>query len=80
MNSWNDMRDSKSRFETKVRENLPSQLLDIDRDSCHYMHNIAMFYENIQKCFGKLFSDIHVDFFTTVTLVMYWLVFAISYP
>ena len=22
-----------------------------------------MFYENIQKCFGKLFSDIHVDFF-----------------
>ena len=81
MDSWNEMRDSKSRFEIKVRENLTSQLLDIDRDSCHYVHNIAQcFTKPFENVLESVFSDIHVDFFTSVTLVVYWLVFATSYP
>ena len=62
MNSWNDMRDSKSRFETKVRENLPSQLLDIDRDSCHDMHNIA-------QCFTKTFKNVLESYLAIFTLI-----------
>ena len=74
MNSWNDMRGSKSRFETKVRENLPSQLLDIDRDSCHYMHNIA-------QCFTKTFKNVLESYLAIFTLIFLqqWLSWCIGW-
>ena len=41
MDSWNVMRGSKNGLEKQIKENLQPNLLDIDRDSCHHMHNVA---------------------------------------
>ena len=64
MDSCNVMRGSKNGFETKIRENLLSHLLDIDGDSYHHVHNIAKcFKKPFEKFLESLFSDVHIDFY-----------------
>ena len=81
VDSCNIMLGSKNGFETKIQENLASHLLDIDGDTCHHVHNIAKYFTKPFKKFWKVYLVIFTLIFSTaVTLVKYWLVFAMSYP
>ena len=63
-NSCNVMQCSNNGFETKIQDNLASHLLDIDRDSCHHVHNIAKcFTKPFEKFLESLFSDIYTHFY-----------------
>ncbi|XP_055031854.2 uncharacterized protein [Misgurnus anguillicaudatus] len=62
MDSCAVMRGSKTGLETRVRHNHCPQLLDIDGDSCHHIHNASKrFYSPFNGHLEQLFSDLHVD-------------------
>ncbi|CAL4093635.1 unnamed protein product, partial [Meganyctiphanes norvegica] len=50
MDSCNVMRGCKSGLETRIREKFAPNLLDIDGDTCHHVHNAA-------KMFSKTFDN-----------------------
>ena len=61
MDSCNVMRGSKNGVEQKLREKVP-QLLDIDGDSCHHIHNAAKkfcapFTYHCEGLFKDIFND-----------------------
>ena len=63
MDSCSVMRGSKSGFEVKLRENVASDLTDIDGDACHCIHNASKkFTEIVNKHLEILFWDIYNDF------------------
>lgn len=49
MDSCAVMRGSKSGLETRVRHNHCSELLDIDGDSCHHMHNASKRFSSASR-------------------------------
>ncbi|KAL3066168.1 hypothetical protein OYC64_016169 [Pagothenia borchgrevinki] len=62
LDSCNVMRGSKSGLETRIRDKHCQNLLDIDGDSCHHIHNAAKkfaapFCHNLEQ----LFTDLHTD-------------------
>lgn len=61
MDSCAVMRGSKTGLETRIKRYCPN-LLDIDGDSCHHVHNAA---KKFSEAFGgnleRLFSDLQVD-------------------
>ena len=63
MDSCSVMRGSKGGLETLIRERKAPQLLDIDGDSCHHLHNAS---KQFCSAFGgeveKLLNDLHTDF------------------
>ncbi|XP_073710036.1 uncharacterized protein [Misgurnus anguillicaudatus] len=62
MDSCAVMRGSKTGLETRVRHNHCPQLLDIDGDLCHHIHNASKrFYSPFNGHLEQLFSDLHVD-------------------
>lgn len=62
MDSCAVMRGSKSGLETRVRHNHCPELLDIDGDSCHHMHNASKrFSSAFNGHLEQLFSDLHTD-------------------
>ena len=50
MDSCGVMRGVKNGFETKLRDQVAPNLLDVDGDACHHIHNAA-------KKFTKYFID-----------------------
>lgn len=55
------MRGSKTGLETRVHQHCPN-LLDVDGDSCHHIHNAAKkFSEGFDGYLERLFSDLQVD-------------------
>ena len=62
MDSCNVMRGSKNGVEQKLRGSAP-QLLDVDGDSCHHIHNATKRFCSVfdYHCEG-LFKDLHSDF------------------
>ena len=62
MDSCNVMRGSKSGVETRIRSGKAPQLLDVDGDSCHHMHNACkQFCKPFDNWAEYLQSDIHND-------------------
>ena len=62
MDSCAVMRGSKTGLETRVRHNHCPELLDIDGDSCHHIHNASKrFSSPFNGHLEQLFSDLHVD-------------------
>ncbi|CAL8275198.1 unnamed protein product [Boreogadus saida] len=62
MDSCAVMRGSKTGLETSVRHNHCPELLDIDGDSCHHIHNASKrFSSPFNGHLEQLFSDLHVD-------------------
>ena len=62
MDSCNVMRGRKGGVEAKLREKCP-QLLDIDGDSCHHIHNVAKrFCKPFESFVESLFNDLFNDF------------------
>lgn len=62
MDSCAVMRGSKKGLETRVRQNHCPNLLDVDGDSCHHIHNAAkVFAAPFSNHLEKLFSDLHTD-------------------
>lgn len=56
------MRGSKMGLETRVRQKHCPNLLDVDGDSCHHIHNAAkVFSAPFSNHLEKLFSDLHTD-------------------
>lgn len=59
--STNYMRGKKSGLEKRLRDKAP-QLLDIDGDICHHVHNtVGVFCKPFEKFVEKLIDDIHWD-------------------
>ena len=59
--SANYMRSKKSGLETKLREKAP-QLLDINGDLCHHIHNpVKQFCSPFNNFVEKLLDDLHTD-------------------
>lgn len=55
------MRGSKTGLETRIQQYCPN-LLDVDGDSCHHIHNAAKkFSEAFDGNLERLFSDLQVD-------------------
>ncbi|KAL6473257.1 hypothetical protein MHYP_G00194450 [Metynnis hypsauchen] len=55
------MRGSKTGLETRIHQHCPN-LLDVDGDSCHHIHNAAKkFSEGFDGYLERLFSDLQVD-------------------
>ena len=62
MDSCNVMRGSKSGLETRIRGTHCQNLLDVDGDSCHHIHNAAkQFAAPFGHHLEQLFSDLHTD-------------------
>lgn len=62
MDSCNVMRGSKAGLEIKVRTEKAKQLLDIDGDSCHHIHNASKkFCKPFDNHLESLFTDLHND-------------------
>ena len=62
MDSCNVMRGSKSGVETRIRSGKAPQLLDVDGDSCHHIHNACkQFCKPFDNWAEYLQSDIHND-------------------
>lgn len=62
MDSCAVMRGSKTGLETRMHQYCPN-LLDVDGDSCHHIHNAAKkFSEPFDSYLEKLFSDLQVDY------------------
>ena len=65
------MRGVKSGLEARVREIAP-QLIDIDGDACHHMHNIVKnFTKHFNSNLEKLFREIYRDFKLSANSVDY---------
>lgn len=62
MDSCNVMRGSKSGLETRIRSKYCQNLLDVDGDSCHHIHNAAkQFAAPFGHYLEQLFTDLHTD-------------------
>ncbi|KAI0224220.1 hypothetical protein LSAT2_024763, partial [Lamellibrachia satsuma] len=62
IDSCNVVRGSKSGVETSIRISKAPQLLDVDGDSCHHMHNACkQFCKPFENWTEHLQSDIHND-------------------
>jgi len=62
MDSCSVMRGSKNGVETRIRNSKAPQLLDVDGDSCHHMHNACkQFCKPFENWVEYLQSDIHND-------------------
>lgn len=62
MNLYAVMRGSKSGFETSIHENVCPQLVDVDGDSCHHIHNCCKkFCKPFENHVENLFHDLHTD-------------------
>lgn len=62
MDSCRVMRGSKSGLETRIREKHCQNLLDVDGDSCHHIHNAArQFAAPFRHYLVQLFTDLHTD-------------------
>lgn len=62
MDSCGVMRGSKMGLETRVRQNHCPNLLDVDGDSCHHIHNAAkVFAAPFSNYLELLFNDLHAD-------------------
>ncbi|KAF3860132.1 hypothetical protein F7725_000387 [Dissostichus mawsoni] len=71
MDSCAVMRGSKTGLEIRMHQYCPN-LLDIDGDSCHHIHNAAKkFSEPFDSYLEKLFSDLQVDHQWSPDQVMY---------
>ena len=63
MDSCGVMRGSRNGFETKIRLRVAPHLLDIDGDSCHYIHNASKIFTKVFDGYlESLFRDIYNDF------------------
>ncbi len=60
MDSCNVMRGNKSGVETRIRDEKNINLLDVDGDSCHHIHNAAKVFA---KPFGKWLENLWNDIF-----------------
>ncbi|KAL6473244.1 hypothetical protein MHYP_G00194320 [Metynnis hypsauchen] len=71
MDSCAVMRGSKTGLETRIHQHCPN-LLDVDGDSCHHIHNAAKkFSEGFDGYLERLFSDLQVDHQWSPDQVMY---------
>ncbi|KAL2102116.1 hypothetical protein ACEWY4_001284 [Coilia grayii] len=71
MDSCAVMRGSKTGLETRIQQYCPN-LLDVDGDSCHHVHNAAKkFSEAFDGNLERLFSDLQVDHQWSPDQVMY---------
>lgn len=62
MDSCAVMRGSKNGLEKKIRDRRAPQLLDIDGDSCHHLHNASKrFCSPFERWVEALLSDLHTD-------------------
>ena len=62
MDSCNVMRGSKSGMETRIRGTHCQNLLDVDGDSSHHIHNAAkQFAATFGHYLEQLFTDLHTD-------------------
>lgn len=62
MDSCGVMRGSKTGLETRVRLKYCPQLLDINGDSCHHIHNASKRFSGpFNNHLEQLFSDLHAD-------------------
>jgi hypothetical protein len=62
MDSCAVMRGSKSGVETQIRANECKNMLNIDGDSCHHIHNVAkMFCRPFGNWLEQLLLDLHTD-------------------
>ena len=63
MDSCGVMRGSKNGFKTKIRENMVPNLLDVDGNAFHHLHNASRKFTKIfDNYLEALFRDIHNDF------------------
>ena len=63
MDSCNIMGGSKNGLEKQIKEKLQPNLLDIDRDSCHHIHDVAKkFTKHFDAYLELLFINIYNDF------------------
>lgn len=63
MDSCNVMRGKKAGVETVIRQNHAKNLLDIDGDCCHHVHNAAKaFSAQLGGTVEQVFDDIYTDF------------------
>ena len=63
MDSCGVMRGVKNGFETKLRDQVAPNLLDIDGDACHHIHNAAKKFTKVfDKYLETLYRDIYNDF------------------
>ncbi|KAL6473267.1 hypothetical protein MHYP_G00194550 [Metynnis hypsauchen] len=71
MDSCAVMRGSKTGLETRIHQHCPN-LLDVDGDSCHHIHNAAKkFSEGFDGYLERVFSDLQVDHQWSPDQVMY---------
>ncbi|KAL6473249.1 hypothetical protein MHYP_G00194370 [Metynnis hypsauchen] len=71
MDSCAVMRGSKTGLETRIQQHCPN-LLDVDGDSCHHIHNAAKkFSEGFDGYLERVFSDLQVDHQWSPDQVMY---------
>ena len=62
MDSCNVMRGKLGGVETRIRNELAPHLLNVDRDSCHHIHNAAKKFAKPFECYVEnLYSDLHTD-------------------
>ncbi|KAL6478662.1 hypothetical protein MHYP_G00120950 [Metynnis hypsauchen] len=70
MDSCAVMRGSKTGLETRIHQHCPN-LLDVDGDSCHHIHNAAKkFSEGFDGYLERLFSDLQVMYLNEVAMIL----------
>ena len=63
MDSCGVMRGVKNGFETKLRDQVAPNLLDVDGDACHHVHNAAKKFTKVfDRYLETLYHDIYNDF------------------
>ena len=63
MDSCGVMREVKNGFETKLRDQVASNLLDVDGGACHHVHNAAKKFRKVfDRYLETLYRDIYNDF------------------
>ena len=63
MDSYGVMRGVKNGFETKLRDQVAPNLLDVDDDACHHVHNAAKKFPKVfDRYLETLYHDIYNDF------------------
>ena len=63
MDSCGVMRGVKNGFETKLRDQVAPNLLEVDSDACHHVHNAAKKFTKVfDRYLETLYHDIYNDF------------------
>ena len=63
MDSCGVMRGIKNGFETKLRDQVAPNLLDVDGDACYHVHNAAKKFTKVfDRYLETLYHDIYNDF------------------